>query len=92
MAELERADTLEGINDAIFTLRAHYGVENMVYHWVDSAGEQYGYGTYSLDWAARYQEQNYIRIDPVDHYHHHKYSISSHHYLTTASTKIIQHL
>ena len=65
LAELEQADTLEGINDAIFKLREHFQVENMVYHWVDSAGDQYGYGTYSLDWATRYQEQNYIRVDPV---------------------------
>ena len=65
LAPLEQADTLEGINEAIFKLREHFGVENMVYHWVDSAGEQYGYGTYSLEWATRYQEQNYIRVDPV---------------------------
>ncbi|MGA9253763.1 MAG: LuxR family transcriptional regulator [Roseobacter sp.] len=65
LATLEQADTLEGINDAIFALREYFDVENMVYHWVDSAGAQYGYGTYRLDWAVRYQEQNYIRIDPV---------------------------
>ena len=65
LATLEQADRLESINDAIFALRAYFDVENMVYHWVDSAGEQYGYGTYRLDWAVRYQEQNYIRIDPV---------------------------
>jgi DNA-binding CsgD family transcriptional regulator len=65
LAELERADTLEGIQDAIVKLRAHFGVQNMVYHWVDSAGAQYGYGTYPLEWAERYQEKNYLRIDPV---------------------------
>ena len=65
LAALEQADTLESINDAIFTLREHFGVDNMVYHWVDSAGAQYGYGTYPMDWADRYQKQNYIRIDPV---------------------------
>lgn len=65
LAELERADTLESIQDAILKLREYFEVENMVYHWVDSAGEQYGYGTYPLEWATRYQEQNYIRIDPV---------------------------
>ncbi|MEO9650839.1 MAG: LuxR family transcriptional regulator [Roseobacter sp.] len=65
LAALERADTLDGINEAIFALREHFNVENMVYHWVDSVGEQYGYGTYSPEWAIRYQEQNYIRVDPV---------------------------
>lgn len=49
LAALEQADTLEGINEAVFALRGHYGVENMVYHWVDSAGDQYGYGTYPLE-------------------------------------------
>lgn len=65
LAALERAETLESIQEAIERLQKHFDVENMVYHWVDSAGAQYGYGTYSLDWAARYQEQNYLRIDPV---------------------------
>lgn len=65
LAELEQADTLEAIQKAILQLREYFKVDNIVYHWVDSAGEQYGYGTYSLDWAAHYQEQNYIRIDPV---------------------------
>lgn len=65
LATLEQASTLEGIQQAIITLRAYFSVDNMVYHWVDSAGAQYGYGTYPLDWAERYQEQNYIRIDPV---------------------------
>lgn len=65
MAGLERADTLDGIQEAIVQLQQHFNVQNMVYHWVDSAGAQYGYGTYSQEWAARYQEQNYIRIDPV---------------------------
>lgn len=65
LAALERAETLESIQEAIERLQKHFDVENMVYHWVDSAGAQYGYGTYSLEWAARYQEQNYLRIDPV---------------------------
>jgi DNA-binding CsgD family transcriptional regulator len=65
LAALEQADTLEHIQTAIETLQAYFDVQNMVYHWVDSAGAQYGYGTYSQEWAARYQEQNYLRIDPV---------------------------
>ncbi|WP_298970325.1 LuxR family transcriptional regulator [uncultured Roseobacter sp.] len=65
LAELEQADTLEAIQGAILELQKYFQVDNMVYHWVDSAGEQYGYGTYPLEWAAHYQEQNYIRIDPV---------------------------
>jgi DNA-binding CsgD family transcriptional regulator len=41
------------------------GVNHMVYHWVDSAGDQYGCGTYTDAWRDRYLEQNYLRIDPV---------------------------
>lgn len=37
----------------------------MIYHWVDSAGEQYGCGTYSDEWVQRYLEKQYLRVDPV---------------------------
>ncbi|MDW4499086.1 autoinducer binding domain-containing protein [Sulfitobacter sp. D35] len=50
---------------AIDALRVHFGVDFMVYHWVDSAGDQRGCGNYPLEWAARYIEMNYQRIDPV---------------------------
>lgn len=65
LEKLEQADTLEGLQTASEALREHYRVAHIVYHWVDSAGEQYGCGTYSLEWQQRYLEQNYLRIDPV---------------------------
>ncbi|MEO0938160.1 MAG: LuxR family transcriptional regulator [Pseudomonadota bacterium] len=65
LKELAQADGLEALNTAIFALRDAFVVDHMVYHWVDSAGEQYGCGTYSDDWRDRYIEQNYIRVDPV---------------------------
>lgn len=37
----------------------------MVYHWVNSNGVQYGCGTYDPAWAERYQQKDYLRIDPV---------------------------
>ncbi len=37
----------------------------MVYHWVDSSGDQYGCGTYSDAWRDHYITQNYLRVDPV---------------------------
>nr|WP_239113225.1 LuxR family transcriptional regulator [Shimia biformata] len=49
----------------IEALRDHFRVDHLVYHWVDSAGDQYGCGTYSDDWRDRYIEQNYVRLDPV---------------------------
>ncbi len=62
---LEQAGSLDALQTAIVALRDHYEIDHMVYHWVDSAGAQYGCGTYSPEWAARYEQQNYLRIDPV---------------------------
>lgn len=65
MEELEQADELGALQAASEALRSHYGIDHVVYHWVDSAGDQYGCGTYSDAWRARYLEQNYLRVDPV---------------------------
>jgi DNA-binding CsgD family transcriptional regulator len=62
---LERADTLEDMQRVVEALRDHYGVDHLVYHWVDSRGDQYGCGTYSDVWKQKYIEENYLRIDPV---------------------------
>ncbi|MEP5728415.1 MAG: autoinducer binding domain-containing protein [Sulfitobacter sp.] len=65
LESLEQADTLERLQSASETLRDHYQIDHVAYHWVDSAGDQYGCGTYSIEWQERYIEQNYQRIDPV---------------------------
>lgn len=65
LEELEQADGHESLQAAIVALRDHMKVDHMVYHWVDSAGDQYGCGTYSDEWVQRYLEQNYLRVDPV---------------------------
>jgi len=69
---LERIlETVEGasvpgdMQTAIEVLREIFGVHHMVYHWVSAAGQQYGCGTYSPAWVARYLERDYLRIDPV---------------------------
>lgn len=62
---LEAANRLEDLQSAIVLLRDHYCVDHIVYHWVNSNGEQFGCGTYSLEWAQRYQDKHYLRIDPV---------------------------
>ena len=65
---IERLESAEGLDDlqiAIEELRDKYGVDHIVYHWVNSNGEQYGCGTYDLEWINRYVEQGYLRIDPV---------------------------
>jgi len=65
IARLECADRLEDLQSAIEWLRDHYAIDDMVYHWVSSNGEQYGCGTYDPAWVARYLEEGYLRIDPV---------------------------
>lgn len=65
LSALERADTLEGMQGVSEALRDYYAVDHLVYHWVDSAGDQYGCGTYSNAWQERYLAENYLRIDPV---------------------------
>ena len=62
---LEATSKLDGLQKATEEIRALYRINHVVYHWVDSAGEQYGCGTYSDAWRARYLQQNYIRLDPV---------------------------
>ncbi len=63
--ELECTTALEGLQQVITDLRDLFQVDHMVYHWVDSSGDQYGCGTYSDAWRDRYLEQNYLRVDPV---------------------------
>ena len=65
LEELEQADGLEGLQTATEALCDHYRIDHVIYHWVDSAGEQYGCGTYSDTWRYRYLDLNYLRIDPV---------------------------
>ena len=62
---LEQADGLAAMQQASEALRDYYAIAHIAYHWVDTTGTQYGCGTYGLAWAERYQEQGYLRIDPV---------------------------
>lgn len=65
MAVLEQAASLDALQAATEQLRDHYQIEHVAYHWVDSAGDQYGCGTYSTMWQQRYMEESYVRVDPV---------------------------
>lgn len=65
LSALEDTSELDGLQRIIEDLCVAFAVDHMVYHWVDSAGDHYGCGTYKADWVARYTEQNYSRIDPV---------------------------
>jgi DNA-binding CsgD family transcriptional regulator len=63
--QLESAEGLEDLQILVEQLRDALGVDNIVYHWVNSSGQQYGCGTYDLKWVQRYVEKGYLRIDPV---------------------------
>lgn len=65
LIKVERAEGLADIQHLILSLRDHYGVDHIVYHWVSSDGEQYGCGTYDPAWAQRYSDLDYLRVDPV---------------------------
>lgn len=62
---LQRATTLDDLQSVILGLRNHFGVEHLVYHSVNSTGQQYAVLTYAPAWVDRYLEEDYARIDPV---------------------------
>ncbi len=62
---LHQVGTLDELNQQIISLRNDLNVEHVVYHSVNSTGEQYAALTYDEDWVSRYIEQDYARIDPV---------------------------
>ncbi len=62
---MDAATTLEDLQGIVEKIRDTFNVDHMMYHWVDSGGDHYYFGTYPAEWAGRYQEMNYVRIDPV---------------------------
>lgn len=62
---LDRVQTRDGLQNEIVALREDFEVEHLIYHSVNSAGDQYGALTYPQSWVDRYLDQNYARIDPV---------------------------
>ncbi|MEL7091084.1 MAG: autoinducer binding domain-containing protein [Pseudomonadota bacterium] len=65
LEELEQAEELGALQHATERLCEHYEIDHVVYHWVDSAGDHYGCGTYPDEWRYVYLERNYLRVDPV---------------------------
>lgn len=62
---MQSVETVDGLNSEIIKLRDLLEVEHVVYHSVNSTGEQYAALTYSMDWVDRYIDRDYARIDPV---------------------------
>jgi DNA-binding CsgD family transcriptional regulator len=65
LEQVERAAGLADLQGLVLSLRDSLGVGHIVYHWVSSDGEQYGFGTYDPAWVRHYVESDYLRIDPV---------------------------
>lgn len=65
ITDLDATKAHSELDAIIFSLRDAFKIDHIVYHWVDSAGDNYGFGTYSAEWQTRYLEKNYLRIDPV---------------------------
>ena len=62
---LEQIDTLEALNDAVVNLCDLYEVDHLVYHSVNSTGEQYAALTYDDKWVNHYMDEDLSRVDPV---------------------------
>ncbi|MCP3971855.1 MAG: LuxR family transcriptional regulator [Rhodobacteraceae bacterium] len=62
---LRSARSLNDLQGHITRLRDLFDVEHLIYHSVNSTGQQYAALTYPLDWVDHYLEQDYARIDPV---------------------------
>jgi len=63
--QMQSAETLDDLQKHILGLREVFDVEHLVYHSVNSTGQQYAALTYSVEWVDRYLEQDYARLDPV---------------------------
>lgn len=62
---MQSAETLDDLQGHIVGLRDVFDVDHLVYHSVNSTGQQYAALTYSLDWVDHYLNQDYARVDPV---------------------------
>ena len=65
LEDLESTSTLEELATILIQLRDTLRIDHLTYHWVDGAGDQYGFTTYSDAWDKQYRDKNYHRIDPV---------------------------
>ncbi|NNL19201.1 MAG: LuxR family transcriptional regulator [Boseongicola sp.] len=62
---MQKVQSHEELIDQVVALRDTFDVEHVVYHSVNSTGEQYAALTYSPDWVQHYLNEDYARIDPV---------------------------
>ena len=65
LQKLKDATDLADLQGLIPEMCETFDVDHVVYHWISVDGGQFGFGSYDPAWAQRYQEQDYIRVDPV---------------------------
>lgn len=65
IGDLQQAKSLDNLQGVVVRLRDIFNVEHVVYHSVNSTGQQYAALTYAPDWVERYVSEDYARIDPV---------------------------
>jgi DNA-binding CsgD family transcriptional regulator len=65
LERLQTTSSIEELQPAAHELRDALGVTNVIYHTLTLKGEQVAAFTYPLEWARRYLEKDYVKIDPV---------------------------
>ena len=65
LERLEATDTIDDLPNLANILRDAYDVENVSYLAANLNGSPFVSSTYDTKWAAHYEEQNYVTIDPV---------------------------
>ena len=65
LEQLLRAENHKDLDRAILSLSDELNVEHVVYHSVNSSGDQYAVTTYHPIWVDHYLGNDYARIDPV---------------------------
>ncbi|MGB0658700.1 MAG: helix-turn-helix transcriptional regulator [Mangrovicoccus sp.] len=65
LGSLQQANSHNDLQNSVTSLRDLYDVDHVIYHSVNSTGQQYAGLTYSPEWVDRYLEKDYARIDPV---------------------------
>ena len=65
LGKLENVNEAGDIQGMIEALQSTYSVANVVYHALNLDDGPFAALTYTQDWMAHYQNQKYIRVDPV---------------------------
>ncbi len=65
LSDLESTTALPDLQGRILGLRDTFEVDHLVYHSVNSTGDQYAALTYTDAWVERYISHDYARLDPI---------------------------